>query len=151
MKYTILNLFVITTCLTLVSCGYKAQEHDMHDHESTEGGGDRNKPLYDEVMAVHDEIMPKLDDIYKLKESLKNKIADTPALANDKKQEIESTIVKLDSASEGMMDWMHKFSPLPDSTDETAAREYLEKEKVKIEKVKQNMLQALEKANALNR
>jgi len=150
MKYPIVNLLVTVLCFSFAGCGQKSHEHDMENHEAMEGAGDKNKPLYDEVMNIHNEVMPKLDDIYKLKESLKNKIANTPTLANEKKQEIESTIVKLDSASEGMMNWMHKFNPLPDSADESAAREYLEKEKVKMEKVKQDILQALEKGNALN-
>jgi hypothetical protein len=66
-------------------------------------------------MKVHDEVMPKLNDIYTLKEALKDKIANTPSMADAKKKEIEQTIVQLDSAGENMMVWMRAFNAPPDS------------------------------------
>ncbi len=108
-----------------------------------EGG---NQALYDEVMKVHDEVMPKMDDIYKLKGQLKERIDNTPGMAEEKKKEIESIIVRLDSASEGMMIWMRKFNPLPDSLGEEQAKEYLEGEMEKIKKVREDVRKALEDA-----
>ncbi len=127
------------------SCGQRS-----HEHEHDNGAGDTvaasgNQALYDQVMAVHDEVMPKLNDIYKLKEELKNQI--TEALPQDKKEEIEAMISKLDSASEGMMVWMRNFNPLPDSLGEEQAKEYLENEMEKIKKVREEVREALEKAD----
>lgn len=130
---TILPVLSLITLLVW-GCGEKSQD---------------NQALYDEVMKVHDEVMPKMNDIYKLKEELKKQIADTPGLVEEKKKAIESTILKLDSASESMMVWMRNFNPLPDSLGEEKAREYLEDQKVKVEKVKEDMLQAIEEAGAL--
>ena len=150
MKTSLLIVSLISFSFILIRCGQKSTEHDTHHHEgvdSEETG--KNKELYENVMKVHDEAMPKMDDIYKIKEALKNKIAAAPDMSDDKKKEIENTISRLDSANEGMMDWMRKFKPLPDSTDEEAAREYLESEMVKVTKVKEDMLQAIDKGNAL--
>ena len=94
-------------------------------------------------MKVHDEVMPKLDNIYQLKEKLKNKIAETPALAAEKKQQIEASIAKLDSASEGMMVWMRQFDPMADSLTTEKKREYLENEMEKIKKVREDVNEAL--------
>ncbi len=143
-------LFIIV-CIVAVSCGQKSNDHDTHEH----GDGDAieesgNQALYDEVMKVHDEVMPKMDDIYKMKEELKNRIANTPEMAEEKKKEIEATISKLDSASEGMMIWMRNFNPLPDSLGEEQAKEYLENEMEKVKKVKEDVLEALEKAGISN-
>jgi len=102
--------------------------------------------LYDEVMKVHDEVMPKMNDIYKLKEQLKNKIANTPDMVAEKKQQIEGTISRLDSASEGLMVWMRNFNPLPDSVGEQEARDYLESEMEKIKQVSEDVRKALEDA-----
>jgi len=104
--------------------------------------------LYDEVMKIHDEVMPKMNDVYTLKEELKKEIANTPGMAAEKKKEIEQTISKLDSASEGMMVWMRNFNPLPDSLGEEQAREYLENEMEKVKKVKEDIQEALEKAKS---
>ena len=101
-------------------------------------------------MKVHDEVMPKLDDIYKLKEQLKDKIANTPDMVAEKKQEIEGIISRLDSASEGMMVWMRNFNPLPDSIGEEEAREYLESEMEKIKKVGEDVRKALDDGEAVS-
>jgi hypothetical protein len=131
-----------------ISCGQKSG-HDDHEagHDMTEGG---NQALYDEVMKVHDEVMPKMDDIFKLKEKMKDKIANTPDMPAEKKQEIESVISRLDSASEGMMVWMRHFNPLPDSTGEEQAKEYLENEMEKIKKVREDVRKALDDGQAMS-
>jgi archaellum component FlaC len=144
----ILSKSLLLVMLVMIwSCGQKSNDdhHDHEGHEMEEGG---NQALYDEVMKVHDEVMPKMDDIYKLKGQLKEKIDNTPGMAADKKKEIESIILRLDSASEGMMVWMRKFNPLPDSLGEEQAKEYLEGEMEKIKKVREDVRKALEDAVA---
>jgi hypothetical protein len=144
----ILSKSLLPVMLVMIwSCGQKSNDdHHEHDGHDMEEGG--NQALYDEVMKVHDEVMPKMDDIYKLKGQLKERIDNTPAMAEDKKKEIESIIVRLDSASEGMMVWMRKFNPLPDSLGEEQAKEYLEGEMEKIKKVREDVRKALEDAVA---
>ena len=132
---TILPVLSFVVLSLVLSCGEKKQD---------------NQALYDEVMKVHDEVMPKMDDIYKLKQELKKQISDTPNLVDEKRRTIEATILKLDSASEAMMVWMRNFNPLPDSLGEEKAREYLEDQQEKIEKVKDEMLDAINKATELN-
>ena len=144
----ILSKSLLPVMLVMIwSCGQKSNDdhHDHDGHDMEEGG---NQALYDEVMKVHDEVMPKMNDIYKLKGQLKERIDNTPGLAEDKKKEIESIIVRLDSASEGMMVWMRKFNPLPDSLGEEQAKEYLEGEMEKIKKVREDVRKALEDAEA---
>ncbi len=115
------------------------------------GCGQKSNPeLYDEVMKVHDEVMPKMNDIYKLKEDLKKQIASPSDIGEEKKKKIESTIVELDSAGESMMVWMRNFNPLPDSLGEDKAREYLENEREKVNKVKDDMLKVIDEAKTLN-
>jgi len=132
--------------LILIGCNGKTN----NGQDSQNGNDSGNQALYDEVMKVHDEVMPKMNDIYKLKEELKKDIANTSDLVEKKRKEIESAIVQLDAASESMMDWMRNFNPLPDSLGEEKARLYLEEQKVKVVKVKDAMLQAIEEAKELN-
>ena len=145
MKPTLIQYLLAVVVLLAWGCGQKS-EHDHHDHigNDVEEGG--NQALYDEVMKVHDEVMPKMNDIYTLKEKLKDQIANTPGMGEEKKKEIETMITKLDSASEGMMVWMRNFNPLPDSLGEEQAKEYLENEMEKIKKVRENVKEALEEA-----
>ena len=145
----LLSVAVISILSILLSCGQKSHDHD--DHSQPDGEQDSgNQALYDDVMKVHDEVMPKMNDIYKLREQLKKQVSEAPDMVAEKKKKIESTIIKLDSASEEMMVWMRNFNPLPDSLGGDSAREYLEKEKVKVNQVKDDMLKAIEEAKSIN-
>lgn len=135
-------------CLSLIliafSCKEKTHEHPDHDataRDVTDVSG--NQALYNEVMKIHDEVMPRMDDIHRTKQALRQKLE--KASAADKPA-IEATIARLDSAGEGMMVWMRQFRPLPDSLGEEKAREYLENEMEKVKKVREDILQALEQA-----
>lgn len=120
---------------------HQQESHDATDADVTEISG--NQELYNEVMKVHDEVMPRMNDIHRLKQTLKEKL-ESPSLDKTEKLKIEGMIARLDSASEGMMVWMRQFSPLPDSLGEEKAREYLEDEMEKVKKVREDILQVLE-------
>ncbi|HTH55313.1 MAG TPA: hypothetical protein VL728_04665 [Cyclobacteriaceae bacterium] len=126
-----------------VSCN-RAQKGE-HAKENAPSGNP-NQALYDQVMDVHDEVMPKTDEIYKLKKDLQDKIAKSPDMMADKKKELDRIIHELDSADHSMMDWMHKFNPLPDSANQEKAREYLENEMEKIKKVRELINGSIQKA-----
>lgn len=139
--------FLFISLLFISACGGKGGEHSGHgDTDSDSEDNNPNTALYNQVMEVHDEIMPKSDEIYRLKKQIQEKIAASPDMVLEKKQQLEQVISNLDSASNAMMDWMHKFNPLPDSVDQEQARAYLESEMEKIKKVRDLTYDALEKA-----
>jgi len=143
-----LILAICTAVFLAGACKTKsADENSGHNPEAADAVEDSpNIALYNEVMKIHDEVMPKIEDIYRKKEALKDKIAKTPNMPESQKKAIDATIAKLDSANDSMMDWMHDFSPLPDSVGQDKAREYLENEMLRIKKVRENILNALREA-----
>ena len=96
-----------------------------------------------EVIAIHDEVMPKMGDIHVAKKQLRKLMGE--GTSDSLKTEILELISDLEKADEGMMDWMDKWD-VP--TEEPAMTAYLEKEKIKITKVKEDMLNSIEAANA---
>lgn len=126
---------------TLVACNKGAQTTTEAATEDSP-----NQILYDQVMDVHDEVMPKMDEIMKLKRELQEQIANTPDMVVERKQQLEKIISNLDSASNAMMDWMHKFNPLPDTADQEKARAYLESEMERVKSVKTLMLESIDMA-----
>jgi hypothetical protein len=138
---------LLVVCSLFAACGQRSS--DQADHNPDDTASEGNQALYDKVMDVHDEVMPKMDDLYSSKEKLQNIIAKTPTLAAEKQSAIEATIVELDSASESMMIWMRQFDPLPDSVGVDRAREYLENEMEKIQQVRSMVYEALEHAEAI--
>ena len=136
------KLFILFLAV-LAACG-KPQSGSEGD--GAEGEDGPNQALYDQVMGLHDEVMPKMEDIYKIKSQLQEKIANSPDLVAERKEALEHMVLVLDSANNAMMDWMHQFNPLPDSADEEQTRAYLESQMEKIKEVRQTMENALEQA-----
>ena len=139
------SLLISTVFLVLISCG-KTSDHTGHDKSEDGTSGEANQALYDQVMDIHDEVMPKMEDIYKMKIELLEKIANTPGMVEEKRKELEAIISNLDSTNNAMMDWMHNFNPIPDSLDQEKAREYLETEMERIKKVRDRTIEALGRA-----
>jgi hypothetical protein len=139
-------LFVVSI-LVLTGCDRKTG----YDHSSTdEMEGSPNQKLYDSVMAIHNEVMPKLDDLYKAKVKLSARLKESTGITDKEQQQIAGKIARIDSASESMMVWMRQFNPIPDSLGEKKARAYLVSELAKIQKVKEGVRQALENADSAN-
>jgi DNA repair exonuclease SbcCD ATPase subunit len=142
------SLFIIS--IVILSSCTQSSKHDEHNHEAA-NTDNPNQALYDQVMDIHDEVMPRSEDIYQLKKELQEKVTSAPDLIAEKKQELESIIAQLDSADNSMMDWMHNFRPLPDSVDQEKARAYLESEMERIKKVRDLTNETIEKAKAFKK
>ena len=134
------------------TAGHADHNHAGHNHEAASGSG----KLFAEVMAVHDEMMPKLDDVMALKSQAKQKMNQLDSLAKTggklettaEKQQLDSLVAELDRADNAMMDWMHNFDSDMKGRTEDQKSEYLESEKVKIAAVKEKMLGSIAKAES---
>lgn len=122
-------LFLLAMSLLVVSCGNKTEAI---------------KKLSDEVLRVHDEVMPKMQDIVNLKKDLQA-IADS-TLDADVATSIHAEIEKLTTADENMMQWMRDYNgPAADATDEQKIA-YYNTELEKINTVKTETESAIESA-----
>ncbi|MEL6122452.1 MAG: hypothetical protein AAFR14_01920 [Bacteroidota bacterium] len=91
--------------------------------------------LYQQVMDIHDEVMPQMKDIHQLRKKLR-KIEG--AASNES---IQDMLLELQKADDQMMDWMADFKR-PKEGDSNAMS-YLNTEMSKIEKVRDNMLSTI--------
>ncbi|MEQ9660306.1 MAG: hypothetical protein RLO00_19365, partial [Fulvivirga sp.] len=75
------------------------------------------KALYDDVMDVHDEMMPKMENMMSMKGKLKEKVdlLKEEAAQSELVNELENIIQSLEIADEAMMNWMRQFDPETDS------------------------------------
>lgn len=124
-------LIIFLACL-LVSC--------KEQPKATEISNDiEDSPLYIEVIDIHDEVMPKMSTIHRLKDELE-------AHTTDENAEIIGNQIKaLNDADEAMMSWMAMFK-LPDQPSQQVP--YLENEKLKIIQVSHQMNKAILEATA---
>ena len=108
---------------------------------------DKQKVMINEVMAVHDEVMPKMDDIMSLKSSLDSAIKVSPDSAKAKK-----LYSALDVADNQMMDWMENYdSDSVKGKSEEEISKYFADQKTKITKVKVLTNKSIEEAKGFLR
>lgn len=146
MRYILITVAIAANVLA-AGCGKPSDSNNRHDHSGAPTSGHVEGELYDEVMRLHDQGMEKMDEIYALKRKLSDEIASAPELVAEEKQELESKIAQLDSASRAMMVWMREFRPENDTLDATGYRDYLEAELEKVRKVRDDIFAAIERAS----
>ncbi len=107
----------------------------------------KREKLYVEVMQIHDDVMPEMGTIHRLKKQLK--AIDTTLVKSPSYATILDHLSELEKADEGMMGWMAEFSnPTPD-TEEEKALEYLENEKIRISEVRDQMRKSITSAKGI--
>lgn len=108
---------------------------------------------WDEVMAVHDEVMPKTAELNRLATQLRSKIATLDSTQQESKNTMMDAILAIERADEGMMNWMAEVQDPEILHGENKTHEeimrYLNEEKNKVNVVRDNILAALERGNQL--
>lgn len=112
-----LILFAATTII-LSSCSDSKKEEQQE------------KQLFNEVMAVHDELMGYESTLMENKKKL-DSLAKNPAL----KDSVKLLDKNLTAADDAMGDWMHKFDPDYSGKPHDEAMKYLQQQKEEIKRV----------------
>src|SRR5690606_11370543 len=113
----------------------------------------KNDQLKEEVIAIHDEVMPHMGKLKSLQKELLQR-ADELA-SNDSVGQVElieqlrNTATALDAAYEGMFVWMRQFEPEQGELSDDEFSALLQEQKALVEKVKLDINNSLEKAEKL--
>ncbi len=151
-KYISLAILVI---LSLSACQPKeSQNQDKQVVKDRELPAEEQaeKLLHDEIMAVHDEVMPKMDVIMSIKGELLEKLdslRDLPEVPASTVEKLESGVKSLENADESMMSWMRQWSPPGDSVSHNSKLRYYNQQKVKMNTVRDDMLNSIDSAKLL--
>ena len=104
--------------------------------------------LMDEVIAIHDEVMPEMGDIRKTRKALLEKLE--TSTDEELNKVLQEQANKLDESHEAMFVWMRQFNPEPDSAMTDAMfHEYLVDQKQKMIVVRDLMVNSLKEGKAL--
>lgn len=134
MKFTVFNVLIV---LFLCSC--------THTEKA------REDKLYQEVMDIHDEVMPKMGEVMWLEKELDKNIdqlksTDSTPSRPSRIEQLTTLKKNLSDADEYMMNWMREFNNDMDGMTHEEKIDYLEKEKQKIQKVKSQVNMAIQNA-----
>lgn len=100
--------------------------------------------LKKEVMALHDEVMPKMGELRRTRKDLMLQ-ADSLMQSDPERAAMLTTVSNnIADANEGMMDWMRNYEPAFEGTEDEIMI-YLEEQKKSIQKVKEAMESSLAK------
>jgi predicted RNase H-like nuclease (RuvC/YqgF family) len=136
-------IFILLLATTLVGCN--------KDNEKV-------NELETEVLTLHDEVMPKLDEIMTLKSKLSKKIISMDSLQNegiagnnlaeDRMKAVDLN-QRLNESDRLMMDWMHAYKG--DSAKKLKPQQsilYFEGEKKKMTHIKEFTLKSIQEAKS---
>lgn len=112
---------------------------------------DEGPSQMEQVLAVHDEVMPKMKTIGNLVGELKSKV-DSTAMG----QQYEVAMKDLQNAHKSMMDWMQNFGTRFDQDDIRMKKElteqkqqWLDEEELKVKALKEEINGSIARAEAL--
>lgn len=128
----LLSLIAFTLILTLSACNSTDNTEDSNNKKPT-----KVDYMQKEVIRIHDEVMPRMQEIAELQKEMKNKTDSLKKLENAPSDIIESIEMKklgLDATAASMMKWMKDYRE-PKEKSEEEAMAYLENEKKKIEEI----------------
>lgn len=137
MKYSIVFLLFGLTFL-FQSCGNKQVE--------------ANKKLREEVIAVHDEVMPKMGQLKSLEKTalqMVEELSVSPEPNQEKIDALKTLAAELDQAYEGMFVWMRQYEIEDGEKTPEEVKAYLEDQMVKVKKVNEDIKNVLQKADSL--
>jgi hypothetical protein len=142
-------LVVLVTAFLFSGCKQKESVDDeAGEPEETE----KVAALRKKVLAIHDEVMPLMTDIYQHKNKMKERLQSESTLTSEEKKRFETVLIELDSADRGMRVWMRQFSDVTTTgIPEEEAISKLNLELTKITKVKEDMVASVEAAKALDK
>lgn len=105
-----------------------------------------------EVIAIHDEVMPKMGQLKSLEKSALQKADELAAMDpvdSVRVQELKNLAVELDQAYEGMFVWMRQYETEDGVRTPEQVKLYLEEQMALVTEVNKNMKSALSKADSL--
>ncbi len=154
MKKIILPLAAL--CIITACNNSNDKKHEGHTGHNKEIPATKQDSLFEDVMAGHDEVMPKIGKVkgaQKEAQRLLDSIAGLPAKAQAAaaglQTNLRTLIDDLNYADFAMDKWMVEFS-LDSMKDNVEQRiKYLADEKMKVNKVKDAILNSLANADSL--
>lgn len=118
MKYIILLL-----CIGLF---YGSCKQDVKEVTKT-----ATQKLFDEVMVIHDEVMPMMSEVHRQKRKLLDLLDHVDGI-NIIKEDIDPSILYLQESDERMMQWMADLQSNRQDENTEASLDYFNKQKKKI-------------------
>jgi len=138
-----LKFLVYTLLVSLSFLACKGEQKAEVAIEKTATG-----KVFDEVMVIHDDVMPMIADVHREKKRLKS-LMET-IVDKDQKEAIEKSIFFLTESNDAMMTWMAELDSNKKNQDNQDAIDYFLKEKIAIDKISRLIKTSIANAKKIN-
>ncbi|HSF53818.1 MAG TPA: hypothetical protein VLA71_08710 [Algoriphagus sp.] len=105
-----------------------------------------------EVLAIHDEVMPKMGQLKSLeKKALQraNELAARDTVDSVQVESLKKLAIELDQAYEGMFDWMRQYESDDQGKSPEEVKVYLEEQMISVSEVNRIIKETLSKADSV--
>jgi hypothetical protein len=109
-----------------------------------------NEVLKEEVIAIHDEVMPLMGDLKNYQKQVEKRIsqADSLGITPEEVANLKAIALDLGNSFEGMFVWMRQFKTSFDEMPDEQVRDYLLEQKILVEKVNADIKKSIENYKA---
>jgi len=128
----IISALILSAVFMLNSCGPNLEEE--------------NKKMREELLAVHDEVMPQMGKLKSFEKKANQKLEELNTQVPVDSTEVEkfkNLAVRLNSAYEGMFVWMRQYDTEDGEKDPITVKTYLEEQMIQVTEVNQSIKNAL--------
>jgi hypothetical protein len=128
----IISALILSAVFMLNSCGPNLEEE--------------NKKMREELLAVHDEVMPQMGKLKSFEKKANQKLEELNTQVPVDSTEVEKfkdLAVRLNSAYEGMFVWMRQYDTEDGEKDPITVKTYLEEQMIQVTEVNQSIKNAL--------
>ena len=125
MKTRILSILLLVVTIFGNSCKEEKKE------------APKPNPQMEKVMAIHDEVMPKMGTLGRLAGELKKAMEDSTQVASHAKY--KEALTELQNANRSMMDWMRDFGTRFDPDEIFEGKELTEEKQIWLDEEEENV------------
>ncbi|MDH5476020.1 MAG: viral A-type inclusion protein [Cyclobacteriaceae bacterium] len=141
------SVLIVFSWIILFSCNNENKQDNNNEEMSAQ---EQRDVLYQEVITVHDEVMPKMEDIVLLQEKIRIQINSLNEVdsSSSRVSGLREMNALLESADNAMMNWMREFKPEMNAkeVENEVALKYLENEMDRIHEVKKVVNESISSA-----
>jgi len=157
MKLLLIPTMAIFLSISFLACNGPVKQEEKTSTEEASGKFNTEQlaaqqEAWDKVMVIHDEVMPKMGAMHSLTKALKENWETNDQLDAAAKDSFSIAIQEMESADEGMWDWMHKLKqlkPLRESESHEAILTYLGEQEQSMILVREAMVNSMTRAEEL--
>lgn len=131
----LISFLTIAIFFLLIACGPNLEEE--------------NKKMREQLIAVHDEVMPQMGNLKSLEKKASQEIevlSNQQPMDSLKIDNLKSLAYDLDQAYEGMFVWMRQYEPEDGDKKPEEIKKYLEDQMVMVTEVNKKMKDAIKRA-----